>query len=517
MGRAEAWPRSSRRARPGRPAGNRRAPRSSADGSRHHRRARPRDRADAERRRCDALRAPRHRPPRLAVLRAPRAQRALERSPCHREAMTGCLGVGVWRRSRRIGRRAAVSAAQPARAPAVRTSHGPRTGSACWSTWARSSERSGPVTAAAPAAPRPTIRCGSSRSRPNGSRAISKGCQPPGARPCSRRVRESITRYRLEARLERQPYTCPFLEPDLTCGLPVRRQAGRMPGVQSRHRRPLRDGRRPFRRRHAHARQGKTSRRGLSRGASRSRSRCSRACEVEAKSVRAPPDRPPPWRGSRRLGRGNASQAHPLPRVLSKCHVASRAEAEALVRAGRVTVNGRRPRRPARSSAPNATASRSTECRSRRLGRARPAPTSSSTSRAESSSTTKDPEGPQDRDGSHRRRPRARARPGRPPRPGQRRRDPPHERSRSRRAPARSQEPRRQDLSREGQGPGHDGDARTDAHRNGREPTASSSRRSAVDVESVGPRSTWLRITLEEGKNRQIRRQCAARTATRSR
>jgi 23S rRNA pseudouridine2605 synthase len=32
----------------------------------------------------------------------------------------------------------------------------------------------------------------------------------------------------------------------------------------------------------------------------------------------------------------------------------------------------------------------------------------------------------------------------------------------------------------------------------------------AVAVESVGPRSTWLRITLEEGKNRQIRRQCEA-------
>jgi pseudouridine synthase len=31
-----------------------------------------------------------------------------------------------------------------------------------------------------------------------------------------------------------------------------------------------------------------------------------------------------------------------------------------------------------------------------------------------------------------------------------------------------------------------------------------------AEVESVGPRSTWLRLTLEEGKNRQIRKQCAA-------
>jgi 23S rRNA pseudouridine2605 synthase len=31
-----------------------------------------------------------------------------------------------------------------------------------------------------------------------------------------------------------------------------------------------------------------------------------------------------------------------------------------------------------------------------------------------------------------------------------------------------------------------------------------------AEIESVGPRSTWLRLTLEEGKNRQIRRQCAA-------
>jgi 23S rRNA pseudouridine2605 synthase len=31
-----------------------------------------------------------------------------------------------------------------------------------------------------------------------------------------------------------------------------------------------------------------------------------------------------------------------------------------------------------------------------------------------------------------------------------------------------------------------------------------------ADVESVGPRSTWLRVTIEEGKNRQIRRQCGA-------
>jgi 23S rRNA pseudouridine2605 synthase len=31
-----------------------------------------------------------------------------------------------------------------------------------------------------------------------------------------------------------------------------------------------------------------------------------------------------------------------------------------------------------------------------------------------------------------------------------------------------------------------------------------------VEVEAVGPRSTWLRISLTEGKNRQLRRQCAA-------
>jgi 23S rRNA pseudouridine2605 synthase len=31
-----------------------------------------------------------------------------------------------------------------------------------------------------------------------------------------------------------------------------------------------------------------------------------------------------------------------------------------------------------------------------------------------------------------------------------------------------------------------------------------------VDVESVGPRSTWLAVTLREGKNRQIRRRLEA-------
>src|SRR5262245_12558925 len=34
------------------------------------------------------------------------------------------------------------------------------------------------------------------------------------------RVRASIKRYRLGSRIDRQPYTCPFLEPDMTCALP---------------------------------------------------------------------------------------------------------------------------------------------------------------------------------------------------------------------------------------------------------------------------------------------------------
>src|SRR5262245_4626762 len=34
------------------------------------------------------------------------------------------------------------------------------------------------------------------------------------------RILESIRRFRLEPRVERQPYTCPFLEADFTCALP---------------------------------------------------------------------------------------------------------------------------------------------------------------------------------------------------------------------------------------------------------------------------------------------------------
>ena len=125
------------------------------------------------------------------------------------------------------------------------------------------------------------------------------------------------------------------------------------------------------------------------------------------------------------------------------------------------------------------------------------------------------PGGPEDRDGPRHRRPRARARAGRPPRSGQRRPPASHERSRSRRAPPRSRQPRREDLPGEGEGTRRRGDARADAvrARRGRRPLPSS--RSPSRREH-GPRSTWLRITLEEGKNRQIRRQCP-RSDTRSR
>jgi 23S rRNA pseudouridine2605 synthase len=138
------------------------------------------------------------------------------------------------------------------------------------------------------------------------------------------RTRAAIAEFRLAARPERQSYTCPYLDPDLTCALtfsekpiaclsfnPVTTDHCEM------------DAKRFAR---AHAEVEKEN-----RAVGRDKLRLPipvavvMILEEEPAAVRAPAPR--------------AGRSHPLPRVLSKWHVASRQGAEALVRAGRVTVN----------------------------------------------------------------------------------------------------------------------------------------------------------------------------------
>ena len=168
-------------------------------------------------------------------------------------------------------------------------------------------------------------------------------------------------------RLDRQPYTCPFLEPDFTCALPFD-----VKPVACLAFNPVTDDHCEmdvdrFDRAHAPRDAAGTARAGARPARFRSRSRCSQRDRGRAEKAAAGRR---PGRGAKGPARRPASsKPHPLPRVLSKGHVASSTEAEALVRAGRVTVNGTIVRdvlRFVRSR--NATASRSTASRSPRLG-----------------------------------------------------------------------------------------------------------------------------------------------------
>jgi 23S rRNA pseudouridine2605 synthase len=222
---------------------------------------------------------------------------------------------------------------------------------------------------------------------------------------------------------------------------------------------------------------------------------------IEAIESTARPERKPP-RASNGGGR------HPLPRLLSKWHVASRKDAEALVRSGRVTVNGTVVRDVARMVDP----------RKDRLaldGRSVAAPDAGSFAYVLLNkprgvvTTTKDPEGRStvmdlvpggapglapvgrlDKDSAglllltndHEL--------------GARLLDPVNHVGKTYRVKVK----------------GHV-TAETVARMTS-EPVVSDGLSlepfPGIAVESVGPRSTWLRITLEEGKNRQIRRQCEA-------
>jgi 23S rRNA pseudouridine2605 synthase len=134
------------------------------------------------------------------------------------------------------------------------------------------------------------------------------------------RLRLAVEKFGLKARGGRQPYTCPFLEADSTCALPfdVKPVACLSFNPVSEDRCEMDAGR--FELAHAAAASENEA-----AGSSRLRVPIPVAV-LAAAGAPPPPKRPDDGR-------------HPLPRLLSKWHVASRKEAEGLVRSGRVTVN----------------------------------------------------------------------------------------------------------------------------------------------------------------------------------
>jgi 23S rRNA pseudouridine2605 synthase len=303
------------------------------------------------------------------------------------------------------------------------------------------------------------------------------------------RISAAIARFRLEARIDRQPYTCPFLEPDFTCALPFD-----VKPVACLAFNPVDADRCEMDARRFEAAHGRAARGNKQAGLPALR------VPIPVAVQAAMPGVGPGRRESHR---------HPLPRLLSKWRVASRAEAETLVRAGRVAVNGAivrdlvrrfdgRRDRISVDGAPVAPPDEGTPCAYVLLNKPRGIVT-----------TTKDPEGRRTvmdlvED--------ARA-PGLAPvgRLDQdsaglilltndhalaaRLLDPASHVRKTYRVKVK----------------GHVGEEVLERMR---------TERVAVDglvlepfdvaVESTGPRSTWLRIALEEGKNRQIRRQCQA-------
>jgi 23S rRNA pseudouridine2605 synthase len=321
----------------------------------------------------------------------------------------------------------------------------------------------------------------------------------PGARreALVARIGAAIKRFRLEPRLERQPYTCPFLEPDFTCTLPfdVKPVAclafnpvdedhcemdvdwfERARGAQAR----------------ANGKSGESGRR----------------FPIPVAVVRALDSGDEARARTKDVKTPGPSKPHPLPRLLSKWHVASRSVAETLVRSGRVTVNGTvvkdilRMVKPGRDRiavdgapvGPPAPAAYAYVALNKPRGVV---------------TTTKDPEGRQtvmdllgggvaaglapvgrlDQDSA-----------------GLILLTNDHQLAARLLDPA-SHVAKMYRVKVKGRASADTLDRmRTERV----EVDGLSLEPFGVEIESVGPRSTWLRITLEEGKNRQIRRQCEA-------
>jgi 23S rRNA pseudouridine2605 synthase len=325
-----------------------------------------------------------------------------------------------------------------------------------------------------------------------------------GALPAARaaellgRARDAVRRFRLRPGPARQAYTCPFLEPDATCALPfdVKPVACLAFNPVTAERCEMQDERFDA----AHAAQ---------EAANRAAGLASRRHPIPVAVLAASESAPRATRVA--AGRGldaTGGRPHPLPRVLSKWHVASRKHAEELVRAGRVTVNGAlvtdvtrvvRPDRD-RVAVDGAEVGRPAEAAYVWVAVNKPRGVVSTTSDPEGRPTVLAlarghaaaglaPVGRLDRDSAglilltndH-------ALAARLLDPKRHVRKVYRVKVRGRITPEtvermRTEQVRSDDLD---LGP------------------------CDVGVESVGPRSTWLRISLTEGKNRQIRRQCSA-------